>query len=128
MIRSLVATLVSATFAFQMLGAEGVACVTSGSAEDVTMAAMLGMDAALAMTPPPASQGATQEDYPHHAPCDQPTVPASCQLMAPCAVSFIVVTAAASDTEWQVSTRVVPTRALEPSSRTDPPEFPPPRA
>lgn len=126
--RSLVATLVSATFALQMLVAEGVACVTSGSAEDVTMAAMPGTDAAMAVMPPPPSHGATQQDHPHHPPCDQPTVPASCQLMAPCAVSFIVVTAAASDTEWQVSTRVVPTRALEPSSRTDPPESPPPRA
>lgn len=128
MTRTLVATLLSATFALQMLVVEGVACVASGSAGDAAMAAMPGMDAAMAVMPPPPSHGATHRDDPHHPPCDQPTVPVSCQLMAPCAVSLLVVTASASDTERPVSTRVVPTRALEPSSRTDPPESPPPRA
>ena len=129
MTRTLVATLVFTAFAFQMLVAEGVACVTTVGAGEGQMLAMPEMDmSGFDMANPPASHHSSQGTEAHHPPCDQPTVPTSCQLMAPCAVSFIVVPAGGDATEWQVSARVVPTRALEPSSRTDPPEFPPPRA
>ena len=128
MTRTIAAALVFTTFAFQMLVAEGVACVTVGAGE-AQMPAMPAMDmSGPDMTSPAASHHGSQESEAHHPPCDQPTVPTSCQLMAPCTVSFIVVAAAGDATEWQVSRRVVPSRALEPSSRTDPPEFPPPRA
>ena len=129
MTRTLVATLVFTAFAFQMLVAEGVACVTTVAAGEGQMLAMPAMDMSGAdMTNPPASHHSSQGTEAHHPPCDQPTVPSTGQLMAPCAVSFIVVAVADDGAESQASTRVVPTRALEPSSRTDPPEFPPPRA
>ena len=129
MTRILAATLVFTSFAFQMLVAEGVACVTTVGAGEARMLAMPEMDMSGSdMTGPPASHHASQESEAHHPPCDQPTAPSSCQLMAPCAASFIVGAAADGATEWHVAEGVAPTRALEPSSRTDPPEFPPPRA
>ena len=129
MTRTLVATLVFTTFAFQMLVAESVACATTVGVGEGQTLAMPGMDMSGSdMANPAASHHASQGTETHHPPCDQPTVPTSCQLMAPCAVSFIGVAVADDGTESQVSARVMPTRALEPASRTDPPEFPPPRA
>jgi hypothetical protein len=115
MLRTLVATLLSATFAFQMLAADTVAC--TGSAET---AAMPGMNM--------ANEGSAPDHTGHQLPCDEPVTAPSCLLMAPCTASFVGAVATTLQTDLGVSTRVRPTRALEPTSRTDPPESPPPRA
>ena len=115
MIRTLVATLLSATFAFQMLVADTVACTRAAEA-----AAMPGMNM--------GSEGSAADHPAHALPCDEPVTAPSCLLMAPCTVSFVGAIAAMLATDLGVSTQVGPTRALEPTSRTDPPESPPPRA
>ncbi|HEY7407823.1 MAG TPA: hypothetical protein VH638_06110, partial [Gemmatimonadaceae bacterium] len=76
MLRTLVATLLSATFAFQMLAADTVAC--TGSAET---AAMPGMNM--------ANEGSAPDHTGHQLPCDEPVTAPSCLLMAPCTASFV---------------------------------------
>jgi hypothetical protein len=115
MIRPLVATLLSATFAFQVLAADTVAC--TGSAE---AAAMPGMNT--------ASEGSAADHTAHQLPCDEPVTAPTCLMMALCAASSAVASAATLQPDVGVSPRVAPMRALEPTSRTDPPESPPPRA
>jgi hypothetical protein len=139
MTRTLVATLLSASFAFQILVAERVACTTAGSGGSASsampaaggaMPAMAGMDRGLPMSTPasPSGESSAPERVPHHPPCDQATSPVTCQLMAPCAVLFVPVPAATLGSDVLVSARVVAAHAEEPSSHTDPPDLPPPRA
>ena len=139
MIRTLVATVLSATLACQMLVADRAACVASRNVRIqsstppgayVPPRAMAGMHMA---TTPIGSAELSSESVARGGrlaspPCHEPTGAASCLLMPACVASFVLVQAEVLGVDLLVSTHVVATRALEPSSRTTRPEFPPPRA
>lgn len=128
----LVAAILSGSFAFQLLLAGGgTTCVDHAHASlaghsDPGPAAMAGMDMSMSM----GDHGRDADRTPStdQAPCDQPTAPSNCQVLAACATSIVVsaiVDLKMSDvTITQRITR--PTLAL--SSRAIPPEPPPPRA
>ncbi|MGH7719498.1 MAG: hypothetical protein ACREON_11730 [Gemmatimonadaceae bacterium] len=141
--RSLVATLLSVSFALQLLLAGGgVTCVmtaggatgggTTPRADAMPETGMTDMSIDMSM-PTGGAASASSDDSgsstaPDEAPCDQPATPAACVLTAPCAVSFIVVLSAAADAESRSPSRIVTMVSLEPPSHSDPPELPPPRA
>lgn len=93
---------------------------------------MAGMDMAMDMTMNGAGNGAASytEETPAHGetPCEQPVTTGDCQVLTPCAGGFFVSTIAelASSGVIQSDGAAWPTLAL--SSRTIPPELPPPRA
>lgn len=128
----LVAAILSGSFAFQLLLAGGgTTCVdpTHGSPagySDPGLAAMAGMDMSMSM--PDHGPDAKQTPSTDQAPCDQPTAPSNCQVLAACATSVVASAIVNLDTsDVTIAERItLPTLAL--SSRAIPPEPPPPRA
>ena len=128
----LVAAILSGSFAFQLvLAGSGTTCVdpahgSLAGGSDPGLATMAGMDMSTSM----GDQGGDVDHTPwtDQAPCDQPTAPGKCQVLAPCATSIVV--SAIVDLEMSdvtISERITrPTLAL--SSRAISPELPPPRA
>ena len=128
----LVAAILSGSFAFQLLLAGGgTTCVDPGHGSvagypDASTPPMAGMDMSMSM----GDQGRDANHAPStdQAPCDQPTAPGNCQVLAACATSIVV--SAIVDLEMSdvtITERMTrPTLAL--SSRAIPPEPPPPRA
>ena len=120
----LVAALLSISFGFQLLlAAGGVTCVDAdhgtmhAAAQMATDPGMTGMDMDMPM---PTGD--------RDAPCDQPATPGACQLMGPCASSFIAIAVSDPDRPTLAAPRVAGPNSLPPLSRTFPPEPPPPRA
>ncbi|MBA3559612.1 MAG: hypothetical protein H0W30_13580 [Gemmatimonadaceae bacterium] len=129
--RSLVAILLSGSFALQLLAAgSGAACVmpSNGSASGNETASADGRMAGMDMTADNTNPLPTDDSVPSQPPCDQPASLAACHIMAPCAGSFMTIPLAAVDAQSVAPSRVVAASALEPSSQTFPPELPPPRA
>jgi len=134
----LLATLLSASFALQLLLASGgAACVLPGhEAHSDAMAAMAmaesampGMDmAAMDMGTRSEPRTGAPADAADHVPCDQPTTAAGCLVMGPCAVAFIAVASTAVAGDTRLPTHVISALVLEPASSVFPPEIPPPRA
>lgn len=62
------------------------------------------------------------------APCDQPVTPGDCQVLAPCAGGALANAPADIDGSARLGSHVLARPALTLSSRTIPPELPPPRA
>lgn len=128
----LVAAILSGSFAFQLLLAGGgTTCVDPAQGSlaeypDPGLAAMAGMDMSTSMSDQGRDANHTRST--DQAPCDQPTAPSKCQVLAACATSIVV--SAIVDLEMSdvtITERITrPTLAL--SSRAIPPEPPPPRA
>lgn len=138
MFRSLVATLLSGTFALQLLLAgAGSACVMpSGNGAHMARGssdASAGHSGATGMNMPETS-AANPAPAPSHdhgdggAPCEQPGTPRMCQLMASCAGGFVVVESHERRVAAAVPAVVESSIVTAPSSRSIPPELPPPRA
>jgi hypothetical protein len=134
MIRSLVATLLSGSFALQLLLAGvGSACVMPRGAAHApaspaaeAQAGMAGMD----MSGAPAADHATTQaqDHGDGVPCDQPGTSRMCQVMASCAGGFVVGESNEQRVAVVVPSAVESSIVTAPSSRTIAPELPPPRA
>ena len=121
MIRSFVAALLSASFAFQLLlGGAGSACAPSG--RDGHMAMPDGGHAAV------AARGHVHGHRDGKPPCDHRGATEACQTMAPCAGISMVAVSLARVAPADVPVIVVSSSVTAPSSRTIPPELPPPRA
>jgi hypothetical protein len=128
----LVAAILSGSFAFQLLLAGGgTTCVDPAHGSlagdsDPGLPAMAGMDMSMSM--PDHGPDADYTPLTDPTPCDQPTAPSDCQVLAACATSIVV--SAIVDLEMRdvtITERITrPTLAL--SSRAIPPEPPPPRA
>lgn len=129
---SLVATLLSCSFTLQlMLAGTGTTCVMPGGGAD-TMApsANAGMDMA-GMTNMPAGEHAptpSDERVPMQAPCDQPSSPGTCQVMAPCSGGFVVIAFGNADKAADPPSGVVSAIIIMPPSPDIQPKLPPPRA
>lgn len=135
--RSLVAMLLSASFAFQLLlaGAGSMCVMPSGGANTAAVVMTGGTSDAgmpdMAMPGMPRNDGTPESSHghaPNGAPCDQPGTPAACPVMAPCAGGFIAIASPTGAVPAEVPVGVVVSAATAPSSRTVPPEPPPPRA
>lgn len=134
MIRSLIATLLSGSFALQLLlaGAGSTCVMPSGSGAHVTASpaaehtAMAGMD----MPAMPAADHATTQSHDHGdgVPCEQPGTPGMCQVMASCAGGFVVAEPHEQRVAVAVPSAVESSTMTTPTSRTIAPELPPPRA
>jgi hypothetical protein len=136
MIRSLIATLLSGSFALQLLlaGAGSTCVMPSGAHETVATSGaaaepmrMTGMD----MSDMSAAGRAPTSLHDHGdggAPCERRGTPRMCQVMASCAGGFVV----AESHELRVATAVPAvvesSIVTAPASRSIPPELPPPRA
>ena len=128
----LVAAILSGSFALQLLLAGGgTTCVDPAHGwltghSDPGLPAMAGMDMSMSM--PNQGPDAKQTPSTDQAPCDQPTAPSNCQVLAACATSIVASAIVNLDTSGvSIAERItLPTLAL--SSRAIPPEPPPPRA
>lgn len=128
----LVAAILSGSFALQLLLAGGgTTCVDPAHGSltrhsDPGLPAMAGMDMSMSM--PNHGPDAKQTPSTDQAPCDQPTAPSNCQVLAACATSVVASAIVNLDTSnVTIAERItLPTLAL--SSRAIPPEPPPPRA
>lgn len=128
----LVAAILSGSFAFQLvLAGGGTTCVDPGHGSlvgysDPSLAAMAGMDMSMSM----GDQGGDANHAPStdQAPCDQPTTPGKCQVLAACATSIVI----SAIVDLEMSDVTIAERIARPmlalSSRAIPPEPPPPRA
>ena len=122
----ILATLVAVSFALQLLlAATGTTCVDAhhGAGHPASAAgdqAMAGMHMGMSM---PVDMPTDERQ----APCDQPVTPGACQLMGPCSVSFIAISAAELDRHVVEPSDAIGALALAPLSRTVAPELPPPR-
>ena len=127
----LVAAILSGSFALQLLLAGGgTTCVdpahgSPAGYSDPGLAAMAGMDMTMSM--PDQGPDAKHTPSTDQAPCDQPTAPSNCQVLAACATSIVASAIVNLDTsDVTIAERItLPTLAL--SSRAIPPEPPPPR-
>ena len=138
MIRSFIATLLSASFALQLLLAGGTVCAMphgeraspTGQAEMMESAAMAGMDVSHQLDEPALSASDSQSsssDAPIQ-PCEAPATPPSNHCAAPCSATLTVAPPVQSDETVHGATHALPTTAVELSSRSESPEPPPPRA
>ena len=121
--RSLIATLLCASFAFQLALAGGEACVMP-EPPDGGVAMAVGMEGEESLDVASGSEDA------EHAACIQRTsraTPASCALMVSCAASYIAVPGDATDIAPRRSSRAEAPLVTEPASPSYPPEPPPPR-
>ena len=122
MIRSFVAALLAASFALQLLlGGAGSACAMPG-----------GGDSHMAM---PAGDHAVMAAHSHvhgghdaGAPCGHRSTAEACQVMAPCAGISMVAVSPMRPEAADVPAVTVSSIVTALSSRTIPPELPPPRA
>lgn len=135
----LVATLLSLALGLQLaLAAVGVTCVMpSGGTAHVSNAGMSQMDmagmdmAGMDMAGMPAGEDTAPSSHSHGpdgAPCDQPGTAEACQIMAPCAGAFVAVAPSRARASADIPAAVLAVSVATPSSRTIPPEIPPPRA
>lgn len=137
MMRSVIATLLSASFSLQLALATGTPCgmSKSGSAsrqgETETMAspAMAGMEMVvplhrLALLGRNTNPSSSDEPF---QPCQEPASPPSSHCVALCSATFTIAPSVPSSEPTHGPTRALPTTALEPSSRSESPEPPPPR-
>lgn len=93
---------------------------------------MAGMDMTMDMSMSMSGQGpiADSEQMPagHQGPCGQPTAPSDCQVLAACATGLF----ASAVADLELGDRIISGRVTRPqlslSSRSIPPEPPPPRA
>lgn len=138
MMRSFIATLLSASFTLQLLLAGGTVCAMphgetaslTGHWETMESAAMAGMGVSGPLdraAPLVSDRESSSSDQPAR-PCDEPAsrVPGHCA--APCSATFTLAASVASRQTPHDPTRVLPTPTLEPPSRSESPEPPPPRA
>ena len=132
----LVAAILSGSFALQLLLAGGGStCVDPAHGSlaghsDPGQPAMAGMDMSMDMSMSVSEHGPDSDQAPStdQAPCDQPTAPSSCQVLAACASGFFTSALADYDVSDHLPAQRVTRPALTLSSRTVPPELPPPRA
>lgn len=134
MLRSLFATLLSGSFALQLLlGGGGPACGVAGGTHvhrgtvSVVHPMRHGADGASDANAHqharrPASGGALPLS------CDQQANAASCDMVMSCSVTFVAAAGTGSPTATPVTVAVLAAAALEPYSRSQAPEPPPPRA
>lgn len=93
---------------------------------------MAGMDMGTHMAMSDAGNGSDghTESTPAHrdTPCEQPVTTGDCQVLAPCAGGFFASARTDLASHGRVLSRVAALPTLALSSRTIPPELPPPRA
>lgn len=136
--RSVIATLLSASFSLQLALATGIPCGMSQSEstsrqaepETIASAAMAGMDMVVplhrvALVGRDINPSSSDEPF---QPCEEPASPPSSHCVAPCSATFTIAPSVQSNETAHRPTPAVPTTALEPSSRSESPEPPPPRA
>lgn len=136
MMRSLIATLLSASFSLQLaLTASNLCAMPQDEGASPTgqpqteVSAMPGM----AMSVPldrvalvVSDTESSPSDSPSR-PCDEPAIPPSGQCVAPCSATFTTATSVQSNETVHHPTRAPTTTVLEPASRSESPEPPPPR-
>lgn len=129
----IIAAILSTSFAFQLvLAGIGSACAMPGSGSDgaASHMAMTGMQMDGAR--PVAVEQPDGTKAPHSGnqapPCDQSTPGAACQLMGPCAGSFVAPPFTDANEATAVPGRIARSEASSPPSRSTAPELPPPRA
>jgi len=136
--RSVIATLLSASFSLQLALATGTPCGMSkgestlrqGEPETIASAAMAGMEMVVPVNRVALVGGnnnLSSSDEPSQ-PCQEPASAPSTHCVAPCSATFTIAPSVQSNETAHGPTRALPTTALEPSSRSESPEPPPPRA
>lgn len=134
MLRSLFATLLTGSFALQLLlGGGSPACGVAGGSHvhrgTVSLAHPMlhGADEASdANAHQDASRPASGASLPLS--CDQQADAASCDIVMSCSVTFVAAARTDSPSAAPVTVAVLVAEALEPYSRSQAPELPPPRA
>ena len=136
--RSFLATLLSAAFTLQLLLAGSTVCAMPhgesasppGQPQTMESAVMAGMEVSgpLDRTALLVSDGESSSSDDPARPCDEPASRAFGHCAAPCSATFTLATSVAPHQTPHDPTRALPTPALEPPSRSESPEPPPPRA
>ena len=136
--RSVIATLLWASFSLQLALATGTPCGMSkgesalrqGESETIASAAMAGMEMVVSLSRVAlvgSNNNLASSDAPSQ-PCEEPASAPSTHCVAPCSATFTIAPSVQSTETAHGPTRALPTTALEPSSRSESPEPPPPRA
>lgn len=115
----IIAALLSLSLAFQLMLVGGGASCAGGDHASMHSAATSASAMSMPDMPMPAGDGKE--------PCDQSATPGACKVMAACSGGFVAVAAPDLNPAAPGGTLAVGFIPTAPSSRTVPPELPPPR-
>lgn len=123
-----VALLLSLSFALQLvLARDGTTCVMPG-AEHHGMEVATAAETAVDMSAMDMSPAVSPDAAPREPSCNHESAATACLVMAPCASGFLAIGVTVNEDAGAVPERIAVATVVMPSSRTNPPELPPPRA